>query len=198
MTGPMPIEWDATSRQWHLHTGHLSHVLCVLENDWLGSLHLGAPLAADRSYRHLGLHPFAGFANRAGAPVGLVVPVPGRGDFRMPALVVEQPDGSTVLDPRYAGHRIEPGKPELPGLPSIYTDEVAEADTLTITLRDDPSGLEVDVRTTVFRDHAALARSLEIRNTGRSPLVLRAAMSTSLDLPDDDWCLMTFSGTWAR
>jgi len=198
MTGPMPIEWDATSRQWHLHTGHLSHVLCVLENDWLGSLHLGAPLAAGRSYRHLGLHPFAGFANRVGAPVGLVVPVPGRGDFRMPALVVEQPDGSTVLDPRYAGHRIEPGKPELPGLPSIYTDEVAEADTLTITLRDDPSGLEVDVRTTVFRDHAALARSLEIRNTGRSPLVLRAAMSTSLDLPDDDWCLMTFSGTWAR
>ncbi|HET7725802.1 MAG TPA: alpha-galactosidase [Candidatus Limnocylindrales bacterium] len=194
----MAVDRDAAGREWHLRNGRLSHLLRVLENGWLGSLHLGAPLAPGRSYRHLGVDPFPGFADQVGTPVGLVLPVPGRGDFRMPALVVELADGSTVLDPRVVGHRIVAGKPELPGLPSTYTEDPAEAETLVVTLRDEPSGVEVDVRTTLFRDVAAIARSLEIRNAGERPVVVRTAMSASVDLPDDDWWLVTFSGTWAR
>src|SRR3954451_6612315 len=110
----MPIDFDATERQWHLRNGRISVVLCVLENGWLGQLHLGAPLPPGRSYRHLGPRPFHGFANRVGEPVVLEVPTRGSGDFRVPALDVESPDGSRVLDLRYVDHDIEAGKPDIP------------------------------------------------------------------------------------
>ena len=134
----MTIHWDAAAREWHLENGRTSWAMRVLENGWLGHLHAGAPLRPGTSRRHLGPAPFEGFTNRVGEPVALAVPVPGVGDFRVPALVVEGPDGSTVLDLRYATHRIVPGKPELPGLPSTYAEAGDEAETLEVDLVDAP------------------------------------------------------------
>jgi alpha-galactosidase len=194
----MTIHWDPDAREWHLANGRVSYAMRVLENGWLGHLHAGAPLRARGSLRHLGPAAFDGFANRVGEPVALEVPVPGVGDFRVPALVVEDPHGSTVLDLRYAGHRIEPGKPPLPGLPSTYAEADDEAETLEIDLVDEPTGLRVTVRTTLFADRPAIARSLTLSNGGGGPLTVRCAMSAVLDLPDADWHLVTLSGTWAR
>ena len=92
------IDWDPQAREWHLHNGSTSWVLAVLDNGWIGHLHAGAPLAPGRAYGHVGL-PFAGYDNRVAEPVGLALPGPGVGDFRVPALVIETPDGATVLIP---------------------------------------------------------------------------------------------------
>lgn len=194
----MTIRWDPAGREWHLANGRISYALGVLENGWLGHLHAGAPLAAGGSLRHLGPAEFTGFTNRVGEPVALEVPAPGVGDFRVPALVVEAADGSTVLDLRYAGHRIVPGKPDLPGLPSTYVEDPAEADTLEIDLADAPTGLRVTLRLTLFADRPVIARSMTLANGGASALTVRCAMSAALDLPDADWRLITLSGTWAR
>ncbi len=193
----MTIHWDEAAREWHLENGATSFVMRVLDNGWLGHLHAGAPLRPGASLAHLGPAAFSGFANRVGEPVALEVPVPGVGDFRVPALIVEGADGSTVLDLRYAGHRISAGKPELPGLPSTYA-EAGEAETLEVDLVDAPSGLRVTVRTTLFANRPVVARSLTLTNAGAAPLTVRCAMSAVLDLPDDDWNLLTLSGTWAR
>ena len=156
------------------------------------------PIRPGGSLRHLGPPDFPGYSNRVGEPVGLEVPVPGVGDFRVPALVVEGPDGSTVLDLRYAGHRISARKPDLPDLPSTYAESDDEAETLEVDLVDAPTGLSVTVRTTLFADRPVVARSLTLVNGGAAPLVIRCAMSTVLDLPDADWNLVTLSGTWSR
>jgi alpha-galactosidase len=195
---PVTIRWDAEGREWHLANGRMSWAMRVLENGWLGHLHAGAPLAIDRSLRHLGPATFEGFGNRVGEPVALELPVPGVGDFRVPALVVEAADGSTVLDPRFAAHRVLPGKPDLPGLPSTYAEDDSEAETLEIDLVDAPTGLRITVRTTLFADRRAIARSLTLTNEGTAPLSVRCAMSAALDLPDAGWNLVTLSGTWAR
>ena len=174
-------------------------MLGVLPNGWLGLHHAGAPLAAGPSYAHLGPREFAGFDNRVGEPVGLALPVPGLGDFRVPALVVEAADGSQVLEPRYAAHRILTGKPALPGLlPATYTEDDAEADTLEVDLVDGPTGLTVTLAFSIFRDQPVVARSMHLKNLGASRVVVRTAMSATLDVPDDDWHLITFSGAWAR
>src|SRR5207247_7870841 len=114
-SGPM-IEWDPASRQFHLANGSISYILAVHDNGVLGLLHLGPALATGRSYRHLAPRPFAGFSNRLGDPVAIEYPTPGRGDYRVPGLVVEQADGSTVLELAYRGHRLLPGKPPIAGL----------------------------------------------------------------------------------
>lgn len=193
----MTIEWRPDDRQFHLANGRISHVLRVYEDGSLGALHLGAPLPLGRSYRHLGPDPFTGWSNRVGDAIPLAVPTAGVGDLRVPAIVVIGPDGSGTVVLRYAGHAIAPGKPPLEGLPSTYTEDDAEADTLTITLADDHTGLEVDLRLTVFADRPVLCRSVVLRAT-RVPLTVRTAMSLSHDLPDHDWTLTHLSGTWAR
>ncbi len=194
----MPIDWDASDRQFHLHNGEISLVLRVFDDGTLGQLHLGATLPAGRSYRHLGPDPFPGFSNRVGAPVPLAYPTSGTGDFRGPALVASAADGATSLLLHYRSHRVTAGKPALDALPATYVEDDGEAETLEITLADDPSGLEVDLRFTLFGGRPVVVRSGVIRNAGQAPLDLRCAMSLSLDLPDADWRMVTLSGTWAR
>ncbi|MGH2511539.1 MAG: alpha-galactosidase [Candidatus Limnocylindrales bacterium] len=194
----MPIEWDPADRQLHLHNGRLSYVVRVLEDESLGLLHFGAPLAPGRSYRHLGRSGFPGFANRLDDPIALEVPTIGGGDFRMPALVVEQADGSGVLRLEYRGQRIFPGKAPIDGLPSTYAEADDEATSVEVDLGDEPSGLLVTVSYTIFRDVPIVARHVRIRNGGSARLRVTTAMSVSLDLPDDDWTLVQLSGAWAR
>ena len=195
----MSIAWDPETQEWHLGNGLTSWVLGVLPNGWIGIHHAGAPLAAGPSYAHLGPHDFRGFDNRVGEPVALALPVPGLGDFRVPALVVEAADGSQVVEPRYVAHRILAGKPALPGLlPATYAEDEREADTLEIDLADGPTGLVATLSLSIFRDWPVVARSMRLKNFGAARVVVRTAMSATLDLPDDDWRLVTFSGAWAR
>jgi alpha-galactosidase len=155
-------------------------------------------LAEGASYRHLA-PPFPGYDNRNGEPIGLALPGPGVGDFRVPGLIVETADGATVLDPQYAAHRVLRGKPALGGgLPATYAETDDEADTLEIDLVDAPSGIRVTLSTTLFAGAPVVARSMRITNGGGSPVTVRCAMSATLDLPDAAWTLVQLSGTWAR
>jgi alpha-galactosidase len=192
------VEWRKEDRQLHLASGRLSYVLGIHENGALGLLHVGAPLATGRSYRHLAGRPFRGFSNRPDEPVALECPTPGSGDYRAPGLVVEQPDGSTVLELAYAGHRILAGKSGLAGLPSTYVEADDEAETVEIDLRDARTGIVATLAYTVFRDVPAIARSLRVRNDGEAAVTLRTAMSAVLDLADDNWTFVHLSGVWAR
>ncbi|MFZ0216123.1 MAG: alpha-galactosidase [Candidatus Dormiibacterota bacterium] len=194
----MSIDWDAEARECHLHNGRVSYLLRVFENGALGHLHFGAPLAVGRPYAHLGPLPFTGFSNRLDAPIPFELPTPGSGDFRVPGLVVELADGSTVLDLRYAGHHIVPGKPPLAGLPATYVEDPGEASTLEVRLLDEPFGLEVELSFTVFRDLPVIARHTRLRNRGSAPVRVQCAMSAVLDLPDAIWEAVQLGGTWGR
>jgi alpha-galactosidase len=194
----MPIEWNAEARQFHLHNRLVSYVVRVYDDGSLGGVHFGPPLATGRAYGHVPPSSFGGFNNRVGDSIPFEYPTWGTGDWREPALVVELADGSTVLDLDYRSHTITAGKPPIPGLPSTYVESDDEADTLEITLVDDPSGIEVVVAYTIFRDLAAIARSARVRNGGAAAVRISTAMSASLDLPDADWDLVHLAGAWAR
>lgn len=194
----MSIDWTAETGEFHLRNDHMSYILAVLEDGSLGQLYLGPALASGRSYRHLAPGEFHGFANRLGDPVRLEYPTVGTGDYRVPALTVIHPDGSAVVRLAYADHVIRPGKPALAGLPSTYVEADDEAETLEVSLVDEPSGLRVLLRYTIFRDLPVVARSAVLTNGGAGQLVVTCAMSAALDLVDADWQLIGLSGTWAR
>jgi len=194
----MPIEWNDDARQLHLHNGGVSLVLRVLESGHLGQLHLGAPLAAGRDYRHFGRGAFPGFDNRVADPTLFALPTWGSGDFRVPALAITHADGSAILHLAYAGHRIAAGKPALDPLPATYTEDDGEAETAEITLVDRVSGIEVVLALTIWRDLPVITRSMVVRNAGRTPAVLTTAMSATVDLPDHAWTMVQLSGAWAR
>jgi alpha-galactosidase len=194
----MPIRFDASSGTFHIRNDKVSYLMRVLENGTLGHLYFGGSMAESGSYGRLSGREYPGLSNRLGDPVQLEYPTPGIGDFRVPALTVEQPNGSTALDPRFVSHRIFGGKPAIPGLPSTYVQGDNEAETLEILLADSPAGLEIRLLLTIFADRPVIARSVRLKNIGTASLQLRCAMSASLDLPDSDWEMVHLSGAWSR
>jgi alpha-galactosidase len=126
------------------------------------------------------------------------LPLYGHGDFRSPALTVRQSNGSRLLELRYQGHRIFPGKPSLAGVPATYAESPSEAETLELALADSLTGLTVTLLYTVFRDFDAIARSLRITNHGGEAVSLLEASSACLDFPKRPLEFLSLPGTWAR
>ena len=122
----------------------------------------------------------------------------GNGDFRSPAYQVQQENGSTITDLRYASHKILKGKPTLKGLPATYVEQESEAETLEITLVDQVTGLEVLLSYTVFEKLNAVTRAAKIINKGKQELKLLRALSMSVDFNNDNYDMLQLSGSWSR
>ena len=119
-------------------------------------------------------------------------PAYGRGDYREPMLVFRGEGGETTVDLRCTGHRIVRDH-KLAGLPTSFCGE-----TLAITLSDPVRGVSVELFYTVFDDAPVIARSARITNTGTGKLKIVRAYSAALDLPGNDYDLITLYGAWVR
>ncbi len=182
-----------------LTNGRVSYMMSLAGDRYPLHLHWGRPLRrvhddvlkrrAGRDHASLTLHeqPLDRLPQEC--------PVFGCGDMREGMLQVRHRDGTEALDLRYVTHTFTSGKPDLPGLPSARGEG---AGTLKVTLRDDPSGVEADLLYTLWDDCGVVARSLIIRNTGKTPVTVEKALSFCLDLEGSDYDLITLQGAWAR
>lgn len=123
-------------------------------------------------------------------------PTFGTGDYRSPALIVKNNDGSFACDLRYFGHQITKGKYYLQGLPAVYAQE-DEAQTLAIFLRDMVSGVQVRLMYSVLPQYDIITRSAIVKNKGDEPVLLEKVLSASLDIVSGDFDLITFGGRYA-
>ena len=121
----------------------------------------------------------------------------GIGDYRNHALEILLENGTTATELKYVSHRIIKGKSVPEGLPGTFADE-AEATTLEVTLTDPIIGLTVILNYAVFIDTDCITRSAKIFNEGQEPIYLTRVMSTTLDLDNKDYNLLTLHGSWAR
>lgn len=108
------ITWE--NNTFYLETAHTSYIMRVLSNGTLTHLYYGPRLPAE---------------NLSWCWI--------TGDYRQPALVVENADGRRVNSLVYHSHRILDTKPHMPGLPQPE----AQAPTLEISLWDETDGYEV-------------------------------------------------------
>jgi alpha-galactosidase len=196
------IQYDTSTKQFHLYNGAFSYIIKILDSGDIGQVYFGAPLDAGVSHLWLAPVPFAGFSNNDKAPARFEYPTYGTGDFRLPAFQVRLVDGaaagSMVVTPVFQSYRIMHGKPDIPGLPSTYTERETETETLELELLDVPSGLRIILYYTIFATENCIARHVRFVNSGNGTIVLENAMSLSLDLPDSNWNLLTLTGAWAR
>ena len=114
----------------------------------------------------------------------------------MPALEIVQENGSKITDFKYVSHKIYKGKPGLKGLPATYVESEDEADTLELTLRDELLRVDMTLLYTIFGHENAIARSARFENRGGETYQITRAMSLCLDLPDDEYEWIQFSGAW--
>ncbi len=202
----MSIVFHETTGIFHLFNQELSYIMMILPNGHLGQLYCGRRIADREDFSYLlELAPrdMASYLKPDDRTfslghVKLEYGVYGSGDYRRPALMIRQADGSSLCDFRYESHEIRQGKPRLEGLPATYTEQEDEAQTLTVTLRDPVTQMELSLSYTLFAQGGILARSARLINRGSQTAHLLSAMSLCLDLPDHDYEWLQFSGAWAR
>ncbi len=202
----MSIFFEQKSKTFHLTNGKISYIMKILPNGQLGQLYFGkaVPHRAEFDYllemkaRSNAATPFADMREFSMEHVKQEYPTYGTGDFRHPAVQLEQQNGSRISDFVYQSHFTSAGKPKLKGLPATYCEAEDEAETLTITLQDSLTGGKIELLYTIFTTCSALARSARICNEGEEVQFVTTAMSLSLDLPDSQYDWVQLSGAWAR
>ncbi len=115
------------------------------------------------------------------------------GDYRIPALELELPDGGTSTHLRVAGWEIRQGKQPLEGLPAFREGEGVRS--LGITLEDRSTGVEVELTYSVYEELDLITRSARVTNRGRGPLKLRRCGSVCLDLQEENLDFISFDGS---
>ena len=116
----------------------------------------------------------------------------GTGDFREPAIVVENSTGDRISDLLYESHEILDCKPPICGMPSMRGGE-----TLVLHLKDGVSNVAVDLYYTVYDDCSVIARRAVIKNQGDKCCKLHRAYSFSMGLFGQDYNITTLYGGWA-
>ncbi len=115
----------------------------------------------------------------------------GMGDYRLPSLELELPNGSRSADLRYKSFRLEDGKYALEGLPAFRGPE---GETLVVVLEDAAAQVDVELYYGVLEDYDIITRAVKVLNRGGGTVRLRQAASLCLDFQRGDLDLVTFDG----
>lgn len=202
----MGIIFNGKSGEFHLFNNEISYIIKILRNEQLGQLYFGKKVPVKDNYDYLienRYRPVTAYVYENEYSFTLEhlrqeYPAYGTTDFRMPAVEIAQKNGSTITNFTYVSHKIYAGKPKLSGLPATYTEDDSEADTLEVLLCDKLLNVEMTLLYTIFQNENAIARSVRFKNNSEEKYQLTTAMSMSIDLPDDEYEWVQFSGAWGR
>ena len=194
-----------SARQFHLRNDQISYIFSISEDGKLLHLYYGKALP-ERDYSHLiemCSRPITTYRKEGDFLYSLEhlkqeFPEYGTSDFRHPAIMIRQENGSKISDFCYMKHRISKGKPTLDGLPATYVEDENESQTIVITLRDELIKLEIDLHYTIFSGLPVISRHVEVRNLSLDTHYIQQIASLNLDLPDASYELLQLSGAWAR
>lgn len=192
--------------QFHLTNGTVSYIFAANNEGKLLNLYMGAavPDREDFGYlvefqhRPMSTCPIEGDLTYSLEHLRQEFPEYGTSDYRRPAIRIRQANGSTITDFRFEDYRIIPGKPRIPGLPATYVDDVDDATTLEIDLRDDLTGVVCTLSYTIMRNLPVVTRSVRVTNCGNDAVDIERLASFNLDLPDCAYEMTELTGAWAR
>ena len=117
----------------------------------------------------------------------------GTGDYREPAVEIENPAGDRLTELLYDGYEILDTKPAISGMPSMKGGQ-----TLVLHLKDRVNQFACDLYYTVYDDTGVIARRAVYKNGGEKAVVLRRAYSFTFMLPSMEYDVISLYGAWAR
>lgn len=200
----MSIEFKKEEGIFTLQTKHTSYQLQIGKYGHLLHLYYGSKIDENMDYlltymdRGFSGNPYEAGQDRTYSMDSLPqeYPTQGTGDYRSICMTVKNKDGTYGCDLRYADHKIEKGKYEIPGLPAVYAKE-EEADTLEIVLRDSASLIQVSLKYGVFKNQDIITRSVTIKNLGDKSVIIEKAFTACLDFLHGEFDLYSFYGRHA-
>ena len=197
----MPVFYDEQTKTFFLEGKNLSYVFGINAAGFPEHYYFGSRIGRDDLRYALGV---GGNSAEACVPgmtdsgrnsynnYGAEISSYGSGDYHECSLQILFPNGCRLNEFRYHSHRILEKKPGIPGMPSLQGGT-----TLLLTVKDKNSEVYVDLYYTVYEDIAVLCRHMEVHNrTGKTISLLRA-YSFTLELPRNDYDVLTLEGAWA-
>ena len=202
----MSIHVNEEHKLFHLQTAKTSYIFKILENGNAGQLYYGPRIPVKKNYPNLASREEHDCTNTLTVDqsdfqlelikqeyAGL-----GKGDYRYPAYQITYPNGSRTSEFEYTGYEVADGKERLKNMPSAFDDQGDDSQTLTVTFKDELANLVLQLHYTVFEKEDVIVRSATFINHGQEAVTLDRALSLQLDLPDHDYDMLQFSGSWAR
>lgn len=202
----MSIHVNEEHKLFHLQTAKTSYIFKILENGNAGQLYYGPQIPVKKDYPNLASREEHDCTNTLTVDqsdfqlelikqeyAGL-----GKGDYRYPAYQITYPNGSRTSEFEYTGYEVADGKERLKNMPSSFDDQGDDSQTLTVTFKDELANLVLQLHYTVFEKEDVIVRSATFINHGQEAVTLDRALSLQLDLPDHDYDMLQFSGSWAR
>ena len=121
----------------------------------------------------------------------------GKGDYRETPAEIKMPDGTYTADFVYHSHQVIDGSVSLDTLPSSY-GEADGCQTLIITLKDVSNDVTLLLYYAVYAQTDVITRRAVLVNGNQKPLTVRRLMSLMIDMPNDNYRLITFDGGWIK
>ena len=202
----MSVHVNEEHKLFHLQTANTSYIFQILENGGAGQLYYGAKIPVKAAYTNLASREEHDCTNTLTVDqsdfqlelikqeyAGL-----GKGDYRYHAYQITYQNGSRTSEFEYTGYEVADGKERLKNMPSAFDDQGDDSQTLTVTFKDALANLVLQLHYTVFEKEDVIVRSATFINHGQEAVTLDRALSLQLDLPDHDYDMLQFSGSWAR
>ena len=187
-----------------LETGHTALLLQVTQFGHIELLHYGARVMMEdaEALRYRRTMPYGSEVMYAESDesycldnLPLAWSGVGKGDYRIPPIEAELPDGSFTTDFIYEGCRLCSGTLPPTGLPAAY-DETGQAETLVLLLRERKFALRLQLIFTVYPQAEVITRRTVLRNEETDAVTLRRLMSLQMDLPPREYRMLTLDGDW--
>ena len=201
----MSITFHCDQKIVHISNDTISYVMEVVAGKYLVHRYFGKKI---REYRGTG-NPFyfkRGY-NREHAEIEeenvsfddfpFEYPVSGWGDFRIPAFQVQQEAGTVFCKPVFKSWKILGYQPELNGLPQIRTGK-EETETLEVVCEDERAAIRIYLYYSIFAEKGILLRHQKVENYGKQKLILQNVQSMSLELPAEEYDMLSLYGTHAK
>lgn len=115
------------------------------------------------------------------------------GDYRISSIEVKNADGTSAVDLRFDSFERISGKYGRNGLPATYGNE-DEVESLVVRMKDQVTGLCVDLYYSVWEKYDMITRCATIRNGSDKAVHLTKAASVMLDFLYGKWEILHFHG----
>ena len=195
----MSIRFCEQNKTFYLAGKECSYFFRVNEEGYLEHLYYGKSLSEENlSYLFEGIHSAFSPSYMEWKLACLNVipqefPIYGRGDYRVPSVIVKMQNGSRITDFRYKTHTILNEKPAISNMPTLRGGE-----TLVVTLEDKVNALELDLYYTVYDKLSIVARRSVIRNGGENAVSVLKLNSFNVDFNRADFDTVTLHGAQTR
>lgn len=194
----MPITFDFEKQTFHLSNSHISYIIGIEKEKYITHRYFGKVLpfytgsnALQRIDRGFATNPDIADRTFSLNALPMETSTQGTGDHRISNYQIRRMNGSNVTNFFYRDHTISSGKAPLNGLPSLRGENTT---TLEIMLVDEIQQLEMTLVYNLYEDHPVITRNVRFNNHGIETVFLENAGSMMLDLPRNDFDMVTLTG----